>query len=143
LHGVSQTRNNATTAAFPAKPLSSRENRKQAFAVTERPYALPLASLEQPDDLSPIPVQLPLIGGARMSRAINVSVAPDVVQALCTRHKVSISTLEALPAGGSRVVLVTTDGADVVRLKMKDKILSGTVVRSGQFHARAPMAPHR
>ena len=72
-----------------------------------------------------------------MSRAINLSTTPETVQALCVRHNVDISTLEALPEGGCRVVLLNMVGADMVRLKMKDKIIKGTVIRSGQYHARA------
>lgn len=78
-----------------------------------------------------------------MSRAVNLTATPEAVKALCLRHNANISTLEALPAGGCRVVLVTMADADMIRLKMKDKIISGTVVRSGQFHARTAQLRHR
>lgn len=78
-----------------------------------------------------------------MSRAINVTAAPDAVEAMCARHAIAISTLEALPSGGARVVLVTMADADALRGRMKDKIITGPVVRSGLYKARPPLAPTR
>jgi hypothetical protein len=78
-----------------------------------------------------------------MSRAVNVSATPDAVEAICTRHMIAISTLEALPSGGARVVLVTMADADALRSRMMDRIITGPVVRSGLYKARPPLAPTR
>ncbi len=73
-----------------------------------------------------------------MSRAVVLSAKEDEVSALCAKLGLSVSTLEALPDGGCRVVLVTLREADVVRLKMKGRLVTVPVARSGQFHARRP-----
>ncbi|MDF0541991.1 hypothetical protein PX699_06535 [Sphingobium sp. H39-3-25] len=78
-----------------------------------------------------------------MSRAVNVDATPAAVEALCAKHDISISTLEALPSGGARVVLRTMIDADAFRSRMGNKVLTGAVVRSGLYLARPPMAPHR
>lgn len=78
-----------------------------------------------------------------MSRALNVAAEPAEVEALCAKRGISISTLEGLVSGGSRVVLTTMNDAFVLRREMAGKVLSGPVVRSGLFMACPPIAPHR
>lgn len=65
-----------------------------------------------------------------MSRAINVSVAPNAVAALCTKNSVPISAIEALPSGGTRVVFMNKPDTVKMSALFKRQILSGTVVRS-------------
>ena len=74
-----------------------------------------------------------------MSRAINLSAAPDVVTDLCAKNAIPISSIEPLESGGTRVVLLTSDGAETIRRKMKAQILLGPVVRSGLYMARKPL----
>jgi hypothetical protein len=64
-----------------------------------------------------------------MSRAINLSVTQVEVTAMCTRHKVAISAIEALPDGGTRVVLNTADDTAVIAKAFRSSILTGTVTR--------------
>jgi hypothetical protein len=78
-----------------------------------------------------------------MSRAININVSPEAVKTLCDKHSIAISTLEPLQSGGVRIVLLNSDGAEELRRRMKDKILTGPVTRSGLYLARKPVAPHR
>jgi hypothetical protein len=78
-----------------------------------------------------------------MSRAVNTAETPDKVRALCDKHGIAISVLEPLPSGGTRVVLVTPDGAAVFRMKGKDKIMDGPVTRSGIYLARRPEPTYR
>ena len=59
----------------------------------------------------------------RPTRAVNVSASPAEVQALCAKKAVAISAIEALPDGGTHVVLVTIDDADALRTAYKDKLL--------------------
>jgi len=79
----------------------------------------------------------------RMSRAINLDAPLDDVKALCVRHAIAISTIEALTSGGTRVVLLNPDGAERVRQLMKTKIITTTVVRSSMHMARQPQPRYR
>lgn len=78
-----------------------------------------------------------------MSRAINLSAAPAAVTTLCDKHAIRISSIEPLESGGTRVVLLTADGADTVRRRMKTQIVDGPVVRSGLYMARRPIESSR
>lgn len=78
-----------------------------------------------------------------MSRAININAPIDDVTALCTRHSIAISTIEALQSGGTRVVLVNPDGAAQLRDLMKTKIITTPVVRSSMHMARQPAPRYR
>ena len=59
----------------------------------------------------------------RPTRAVNVSATQDAVHAMCAKKGAAISAIEALPDGGTHVVLVTLDHADTVRHAFKDKLL--------------------
>lgn len=78
-----------------------------------------------------------------MSRAINLDAPMDDVKALCARHSIAISTIEALTSGGTRVVLLNPDGADRIRTLMKTKIITTAVVRSPMHMARQPLPRYR
>lgn len=78
-----------------------------------------------------------------MSRAINLKAELVDVQAMCTRHALAISTIEALPAGGTRVVMLNPDGAERMRTLMKNKVIDTPVVRSSMFLARQPRSAQR
>ncbi len=60
------------------------------------------------------------------------------VQALCTKHALAISTIEALTSGGARVVMLNPDGADRMRDLMKTRLIESPVVRSSLHLARQP-----
>lgn len=70
------------------------------------------------------------------ARAVNVDAALQVVAALCEQHAISISTIEALDSGGTRVVLNTAGEAENLRRRMKGKLIEGPVVRSSLHVAR-------
>jgi len=78
-----------------------------------------------------------------MSRAVNVTIDPQATQALCDRHSIPISTIEGLPAGGTRVVLITMAAADTLRGLLRGKIINGPVVRSGLHLGRRLLPPGR
>ena len=71
-----------------------------------------------------------------MSRAINLNATEDAVRTACTSLSVQISAIEPLLSGGTRVVCVTSLGADALRAKMKTKIMEGRVERSPYYVAR-------
>lgn len=67
---------------------------------------------------------------AATSRAVNVDASEADVRAICTRHGHAISAIETLLSGGTRVVMVNSDGADRIRTSFKSKILTGDVKRT-------------
>jgi hypothetical protein len=72
-----------------------------------------------------------------MSRVLFVSLDEGEVVSRCLAAKVGISALEGLPAGGTRLVCMSVDGAETMRKKLKTNLLTGVVVR----HARRPATP--
>lgn len=50
-----------------------------------------------------------------MSRAMNVNLKEADVLAACTKQGVTVSASEPLPAGGTRVVLASSEGAEAMR----------------------------
>lgn len=58
-----------------------------------------------------------------MSRAINVNATPAEVSAMCAKHKATISAIETLPAGGTRVVLMNADDTAVIAKAFNKKTL--------------------
>ncbi len=64
------------------------------------------------------------------SRAINVTTLRPEVEALCAKHKATISAIESLPnGGGTRVVLMNGDDAVVMRRAFGKKVIDGKVER--------------
>jgi hypothetical protein len=64
-----------------------------------------------------------------MSRAINLRLSEADVTARCTELKVAISAIEALPVEGTHLVCVTSEGADLIRRKLKSHLIEGKVKR--------------
>jgi hypothetical protein len=64
-----------------------------------------------------------------MSRVVQLSLDPGVVEIRCMSEKVGISAIESLPAGGVRLVCMSTEGAELIRRKLKRYLISGTVTR--------------
>ena len=64
-----------------------------------------------------------------MSRAINVSAAEADVRDMCAKHKASITAIEPLRSGGTRVVLKNTVDALVIAKAYGSKVIRGAVVR--------------
>ena len=64
-----------------------------------------------------------------MSRTIFLSMPEDEVAARCRSANVGISAVERLPQGGVRLVCMSMDGADIMRQKLKSRIIRGEVPR--------------
>ncbi len=73
-----------------------------------------------------------------MSREMYLSIPQDEVEAKCLAQKVGVSTIERLPQGGVRLVCMSGDGAEIMRQKLKSKLIKGTVVRERQ-RPRSPL----
>lgn len=65
-----------------------------------------------------------------MSRALNVDATTTEVSAMCLKHKATISAIEALPAGGTRVVMMNADDAAVITRAFKKRVLGADVRRT-------------
>ena len=64
-----------------------------------------------------------------MSRATNFSLTQAEVVARCGMLAIAISAVEPLPAGGTHLVCITSEGADELRRSLKDHIIAGKVKR--------------
>jgi hypothetical protein len=64
-----------------------------------------------------------------MSRVLFLSLEEGEVVRRCHAAKVGISAIERLPAGGTRVVCMSGDGAALLKKKLKSHLLSGNVTR--------------
>ena len=65
-----------------------------------------------------------------MSRAMNVNLTEADVLAACATQGVTVSASERLPAGGTRVVIANTEGADAMRTIFKPRLMPDTVRRT-------------
>jgi hypothetical protein len=70
-----------------------------------------------------------------MSRAINLAMHEAGVKARCAESGLSISAIERLPSGGTRLVCMTSAGADQIRLRLGNHVIEATM-RRFPFHRR-------
>jgi hypothetical protein len=73
-----------------------------------------------------------------MSRAINLRMEEGEIVARCLKEKVGVSAIERLPAGGTRLVCMSVDGAELIRRKLKTHIIAGEVKRE-RFRPARPL----
>jgi len=64
-----------------------------------------------------------------MNRVLFVSLEESTVVRRCHAAHVGISALERLPAGGTRLVCMSSDGAEAMRKKLKNHLISTPVAR--------------
>ncbi len=64
-----------------------------------------------------------------MSRAMNLSLAESTVLARCAAEKIGVSAIETLPSGGVRLVCMSSEGAALVRKKMKKDLMRDDITR--------------
>lgn len=64
-----------------------------------------------------------------MSRVINLNLDEGVVVIRCLSEKVGISAIESLPQGGVRLVCMSSDGAEIIRRKLKPYLIDGETRR--------------
>lgn len=73
-----------------------------------------------------------------MSRVIHVQDTAAKIEALCEKHALRISVIEALASGGLRVVMLSPDDAETLRSLVKGRLITGAVKRSSLHVARTP-----
>ncbi len=64
-----------------------------------------------------------------MSRAMNLRLPEAKVRTSCDKAGVSISAIETLPSGGTRLVCTREEGADDMRVIFRTQIIEGNVPR--------------
>ena len=64
-----------------------------------------------------------------MSRELFVTLDEGDVVKRCLAEKVGISAIERLPAGGTRLVCMSVDGAETMFRKLKSHLIKGAVIR--------------
>ena len=64
-----------------------------------------------------------------MSRVLMVKLNPSDVLEKCEKAKVGVSAIEKLPAGGVRLVLMSSDGAATMTRKFKSHLIKDPVTR--------------
>lgn len=64
-----------------------------------------------------------------MSRAMNLALEESEVKAICLASGVSISAIEPLQSGGTRLICTTAPGAEQMRLRLHSHIIEGAVTR--------------
>ena len=72
---------------------------------------------------------LPLDPRVLTSRAINLSMDEADVSTMCAKFGLTISSIETLLSGGTRVVLQSSEEAAQLKRKLKTKVLQGAVSR--------------
>jgi hypothetical protein len=65
-----------------------------------------------------------------MSRAININASEQDVIAQSKAHGISVSAIEELPSGGTRVVLTSMADATAMRLVFATRLIDGPVDRT-------------
>jgi hypothetical protein len=64
-----------------------------------------------------------------MSRVLLLDMSAQAATDECHKQNVGISALETIPAGGVRLVAMSSEGAERLRTKLKSKLLKGDVIR--------------
>lgn len=64
-----------------------------------------------------------------MSRAMNLALPEEEVRRLCLEQGVSISAMEPLQSGGTRLVCTSSSGAEEMRLRLRGHLIEGDVNR--------------
>ena len=65
-----------------------------------------------------------------MSRVLLLDMSTQSATDECHRLDVGVSALEALPAGGVRLVTMSSYGAEQLRRKLKSKLLKRDILRA-------------
>ena len=73
-----------------------------------------------------------------MSRAINLQMNEAEAREQCSNRSIGVSAIEALPDGGVRLVCMSSEGAALLRRRLKSQIISDTARRTANSSRRSP-----
>jgi hypothetical protein len=65
-----------------------------------------------------------------MNRVINLALDEGVVVIRCLSEKVGVSVIESLPGGGVRLVCSSSEGAALIRRKLKRYVMNDDAKRN-------------
>lgn len=64
-----------------------------------------------------------------MSRVLLLDMSRQAATDECAKLAIGVSALENLQSGGVRLVTMSSEGAERLRVKLKSKLLKGNVIR--------------
>jgi hypothetical protein len=64
-----------------------------------------------------------------MSRVVHLNLEEGTVVIRCLSEKVGVSAIERLPQGGVRLVCMSSDGAALIRRKLKANLIKEEITR--------------
>jgi hypothetical protein len=65
-----------------------------------------------------------------VSRVVHLNLEEGVVVIRCLSEDVGVSAIERLSSGGVRLVCMSSEGAALIRRKLKAYVIAGTVTRA-------------
>ena len=71
-----------------------------------------------------------------MSRVILLSMSESETIAKCLEASVGVSAIEGLVGGGVRLVCMSSEGAQLIRKKLKAHVIEGQVIRERRRPAK-------
>jgi hypothetical protein len=74
-----------------------------------------------------------------MSRSLYLRIDEGRAVAECLKRKVGISAIERLPAGGVRLVCMSSDGAARMRRSLKSELIDGDGVARERHRPSTPL----
>jgi hypothetical protein len=74
-----------------------------------------------------------------MSRTVYLGVDEGKVVARCLQEKVGVSAIERLPAGGVRLVCMSSDGATRIRSAFKKQLLDEDSIARERHRPNTPL----
>ena len=73
-----------------------------------------------------------------MSRALFINLPEKDVMASCQAENVGVSVIERIPAGGVRLVCMSSEGAGIMSHKLRSKLITTPVIRE-RFRPTKPL----
>ncbi len=73
-----------------------------------------------------------------MSRAINLNLSEADAREQCSTRSIGVSAIEALPDGGVRLVCMSSEGAALLRRRLKAQIIPDNARRTANSTRRLP-----
>jgi hypothetical protein len=73
-----------------------------------------------------------------MSRALNLNLSEADARKHCDTRSIGISAIEALPDGGVRLVCMSSDGAALLRRRLKTDLMGDEARRTANSTRRQP-----
>jgi hypothetical protein len=73
-----------------------------------------------------------------MSRALNLKLSEADAREQCSTRSIGISAIESLPDGGVRLVCMSSEGAALLRRRLKSQVIGDDARRTAHGSRRSP-----